>query len=52
MIIDPPTPFAPLAEWQRFLAEMKRLAKTTPAASAQVAQAIALAEAAIAKAKG
>lgn len=25
MIIDPPTPFSPLAEWKEFLAEMERV---------------------------
>lgn len=30
-LVDPPSPFAPRAEWERFLAEMKRLDQSDPA---------------------
>jgi hypothetical protein len=45
MIIDPPTPFAPLADWQEYLAELRRIKPKTD----QVRAAIDEAEAVIAE---
>jgi len=48
-LIDPPSPFAPLADWQEFLIEVRRLADAdVPDVAPEVVDAIREAEAAIA----
>lgn len=42
-LIDPPSPFAELQEWQEFLAEMKKLDQNDP----DVVEAVRMAEAVI-----
>jgi hypothetical protein len=47
-LIDPPTDFAPLSEWQRFAKDMRKLMRTDPVPAAEY---LAMAEKKIAELK-
>lgn len=42
MIIDPPTPFAPLSEWQDYLAELRAIKEKTDQVRAAINEAEAI----------
>lgn len=42
MIIDPPTPFAPLSEWKAYLVELRRIEPKTDQVRAAIDEAEAI----------